>query len=100
MFMFGDEQRNEDVHVEETSHDYGLRPVTVCDSIHIFDGQQRGAVARRKHGNASIKSDAGICNTAEKCFDELIDSLSGLVGQLCEAGFQGDIYGDRGGWHL
>ena len=38
MFMFRYEQRNEDVHVEETGHGAGLSPVPVCDSINIFDG--------------------------------------------------------------
>ncbi|HEX3069031.1 MAG TPA: hypothetical protein VHX14_10685 [Thermoanaerobaculia bacterium] len=53
----------------------------------------------RKYGNASIKADVGIRNTAKKCFDESIDTLSGLVGKTGKARFQVGIYGDRGCRH-
>jgi hypothetical protein len=71
--MLWDEQRDEDVDIEEADH--ARRPLALGETVDVLDRESRCPWTWREHGHTSLEADVGIGETPEQGRDEFVDFL-------------------------
>jgi hypothetical protein len=98
MLVFGHQQRNEHVHIEQRNHRERLFGL-IQETVNVLDLEHWGARSSGKHRHATLETHIGVGYTPEQGFCEVVDVLPGLARQFSEPCFGLRIYGDSGRWH-